>query len=43
MTAEDLLPLPDTGKRYELVAGELIERVPPSPWCRGRAAAAEAR
>jgi Uma2 family endonuclease len=29
MTADQLLRLPDTGPRYELVAGELIEMAPP--------------
>jgi Uma2 family endonuclease len=29
-TAEDLLRLPDTGKRYELVRGELLEMAPTS-------------
>lgn len=29
MTAGDLLCLPDIGKRYELVRGELVEMVPP--------------
>lgn len=29
LTAEDLLAMPDDGKRYELVRGELIEMPPP--------------
>ncbi|MCS6860884.1 MAG: Uma2 family endonuclease [Abditibacteriales bacterium] len=29
MTGEDLLRMPDDGKQYELVKGELIERSPP--------------
>ncbi|MBI2875873.1 MAG: Uma2 family endonuclease [Candidatus Tectomicrobia bacterium] len=29
MTGEDLLRMPDEGKRYELVKGELIEMTPP--------------
>ena len=30
MTAEDLLAMPDDGKRYELIRGELIEMAPAS-------------
>ncbi len=30
LTADDLLAMPDDGKRYELVQGELIEMPPPS-------------
>lgn len=29
MTADDLFRLPESGKRYELVAGELVEMAPP--------------
>ena len=29
LTGEDLLHMPDDGKRYELIRGELIEMTPP--------------
>ena len=32
LTAADLLAMPEDGKRYELVGGELIEMPPPSIW-----------
>ena len=31
MTADDLLHMPDDGRRYELIRGELIELAPPGP------------
>ena len=32
LTAADMLAMPEDGKRYELVRGELIEMPPPSIW-----------
>jgi Uma2 family endonuclease len=32
MTAEELFELPDDGRKYELVRGELVEMTPPGGW-----------